>query len=427
VQYALDARNFFALNHSAALGKTLMSGNHIQSYRQTPVRRSSQALERTLGGVAILTIFIAWFVGLARDNVVTTPEFERVFPTANRFEKINDLTYAAYASDYIGTPLGYVALGESYGYGGLMKVAVAVDLQGNVTGLEIVEDSESPEWLTMVYLSGFIESLIGKSYQDPFKLGEDIDGVTGATYSSGAIAGSVLQASRTLAKLDLGFALPEETAPRIIFGIPEITLALLFVVGYFGHQRKFRYKKVVRWASMLVGLIVLGFIYNRPLTIAHFNRILLGYFPPWQTNIYWYLLVGGILLVFSVDNKNPYCEWFCPFGAAQECVGAIGGAKIRSPGNSKNFLLWIQRGLAWLAILLAVLFRNPGLSSYEVFGALFDRTGSSWQFALLGIVLVAALFIHRPWCTYLCPLRPVLDIYRTIRKWIIETWKILAN
>ncbi|HDD62487.1 MAG: hypothetical protein DRI65_05905 [Chloroflexota bacterium] len=53
----------------------------------------------------------------------------------------------------------------------------------------------------------------------------------------------------------------------------------------------------------------------------------------WQTNLYWYILVLGIIFVFSLDNKNPYCEWFCPFGAAQECMGSIGWAKVRSPGK----------------------------------------------------------------------------------------------
>ena len=130
-----------------------------------------------------------------------------------------------------------------------------------------------------------------------------------------------------------------------------------------------------------------------------------------------------MLFVFTVDNKNPYCEWFCPFGAAQECLGAIGGAKPRSAGRFKRLLVWIQRGLAWLAIVLALLFRNPGLTSYEIFGTLFDLIGSVWQFALLGIILIASLFIRRPWCKYFCPIGPVTDFYRTLRKWILELWK----
>jgi len=108
-------------------------------------------------------------------------------------------------------------------------------------------------------------------------------------------------------------------------------------------------------------------------------------------------------------------------------MGVIGDAKTRSVGRSKNLLLWVQRGLAWLAIVLALVLRNPGLTSYEIFGTLFDLTGSMWQFAILGIILIASLFIRRPWCNYLCPLRPVVNLYRTFRKWILESWKTLRT
>ena len=166
-----------------------------------------------------------------------------------------------------------------------------------------------------------------------------------------------------------------------------------------------------------------GLYYNRPLTISSINQLLLGFFPVWQTNLYWYLLLGGIFFVFTVDNKNPYCEWFCPFGAAQECLGVVGGAKTRSPGRFKLLLTWVTRILAWLAVVVALIFRNPGLTSYEVFGTLFDLTGTTFQFAVLGIILLSSLFIRRPWCTYLCPLRPVTDLYRAFRRRIVELWR----
>jgi polyferredoxin len=173
---------------------------------------------------------------------------------------------------------------------------------------------------------------------------------------------------------------------------------------------------------MIVGMVVLGFMYNNPLTLSSINKFLMGFFPQWQTNLYWYILILGIILVFSVDNKNPYCEWFCPFGAAQECMGVIGGAKVRSPGKYRTFLKWLQRGLAWGAILIALLYRNPGITSFEIFGTLFDLVGSNFQFGLLGIVLIASLFIRRPWCTYLCPLHPVDEFIRMTRKWILGLW-----
>jgi hypothetical protein len=267
----------------------------------------------------------------------------------------------------------------------------------------------------------FVDSLIGKLYSDPFEVSNDVDGITGATYSTRAIAQAVMEGSH-VAAAQLGLDLPERIPPKIIFGPPEVVLLVLFAVGYIGHKPNFKYKKQIRWASMLTGMVVLGFMYNSPLTIVYINKFLMGFWPQWQTNLFWYILLAGILFVYSVDNKNPYCEWFCPFGAAQECMGAIGGAKVRSTGRYRNFLKWLQRGLSFGVIFVALISRNPGITSYEIFGTLFELIGSGVQFLLLGLILLTSLFIRRPWCDYLCPLRPVGDFIRLTRKWIIELW-----
>ena len=385
-------------------------------------KSTTKQWERRLGIAAIVTIIMAWFIGYSQANAEVESFLQEALPQATRIEKVNGDTYAAYAANSPEALIGYITTGEANGYGGPMKVAVATDLEGTVLGLSVVEQRESPGWFSRVMASDYTKKLFGKSYTDAFELDNDVDGISGATYTSRAIADAVRNGSRHIAGNTLGFDVPAEVAPKVQFGIPEIVLIALFVVGYVGHQRKFKYTKQARWISMLTGMIVLGFVYTNPLTISYINKFLLGFWPDWHTNLYWYLLIGGILFVFTVDNKNPYCEWFCPFGATQECMGAIGGAKTRTPQKYRTLFKWLQRGLAWLAIVIALLFRNPGISSYEIFGTLFDFRGSVLQFSLLGLVLMAALFIKRPWCNYLCPLGPIGDFIRMTRNWIKELW-----
>jgi polyferredoxin len=86
-------------------------------------------------------------------------------------------------------------------------------------------------------------------------------------------------------------------------------------------------------------------------------------------------------------------------------------------------LRWTQRFLAWAVILAALLFRNPGHFTYEVFGTFFTLTGAVLQFALLGVVLIASLFLLRPWCNFLCPIRATSDYIRMLRLWGKETFK----
>jgi hypothetical protein len=378
-------------------------------------------VERILGGIAVITFIAAWIIGAVRARADLMPAIQQAMPDADHIELIDNGLYRAWDDEAEMDLLGYVALGEANGYGGPMILAVAVSPQGEVLGVSVASDKETPSWMDRVMDTDFLGSFANKIYRDPFVVGDDVDGITGATYTSRAMAEAVLDASRSVAA-HVGLPLAEKPKPKIVIGIPEIVLLGLFAVGYVGHKPNFKYKKQVRWVSMITGMLVLGFVYNNPLSIVYINKFLMGFWPQWQTNLYWYILIGGILFVFTVDNKNPYCEWFCPFGAAQECMGAVGGAKVRSSGNYRPFLKWLQRGLAWAAILIALLYRNPGVTSYEIFGTLFELIGSGVQFILLGLVLIASLFIRRPWCAYLCPLHPVDEFIRMTRKWVLGLW-----
>lgn len=383
-------------------------------------QKNKEFPDRLLAIFAILTIIAAYIFGLTRAETDVMASFQQLVPSAQRFEALSDSVYAAYKGVQL---VGYITLGEATGYGGELEMAVAVDPDGKLVNLAIIDDQETSDYILRMQGAGWPGVLAGKSCQDPFQLGQDVDGVTGATYTSFAIAEAVRRGCGAMAAAGIGVGGPAEARMRIKFGLPEITLILLYAAGFFAHRQKFKYTRQARWASMIVGLLVLGFWYNRPLTIVNINQLLLGSWPSLQNNLYWYLLLGGIFFVTTADNKNPYCEWFCPFGAAQECVGFVGKAKVRSPGSFKPYLKWLHRGLAWLAIVLALIFRNPGISSYEVFSALFDRVGTTPIFIVLGIVLVASLVIKRPWCTYLCPLQPVYEFIQLIRRWILELWK----
>ena len=374
-------------------------------------------METRLAIIAIVLIIAAWFIGgqLAVSDIVST--IQEKMPEIAKLEEIDKATYKIYNSKK--EHLGYVTVESSMGYGGPLQMAVAVDNQGKIVDVAVVNSKETPSYLEKVLSTDFLEKIKGKTYNEEYEL----DAVSSATYSSRAIVEASKKGNRFIAAKVLGFEVSKDKVPAIKIGTVEVVIILLFIVGYFAHKNTFKYKKVARWGTMLVGLFVIGFYYNQPFTLSMFNQLLLGYFPPLHSHLYWYLLLGGIFLVFTIENKNPYCSWFCPFGAAQECLGAVGGAKHRPLGKYKEILKWTLRILVLVAILVALLLRNPGVTSYEVFGTLFKLTGSNFQFAILGIVLVASIFIKRPWCNYLCPLGPVTDHFIYIRKLIVTKWK----
>lgn len=380
-----------------------------------------QSRRRFLAVIVVALIVAVWALGSVSSESDILFQVHRAMPEADYILKVSNGVYSAWKDNTENHFLGHIVLGEANGYGGPLTIAVSVNPSGKTIGAVIVAHKETPTWIKLVQKHGLLGSMVGKMYTDPFEIGNDLDGVTGATTTSKAIAEAVFLGSQTAAQY-LNLPVKPPVSPKIIFGFPEITLLALFGIGFIAHRRSFRYTKQIRWVSMLTGMIILGFIYNRPLTLVYITKLTLGYWPRWQTNLYWYFLIGGILLILIFRNRNAYCGWFCPFGAAQECMGVIGGCGLPK-SRYHNAMRVLQRMLALMAILLGVHFHSPGLSNYELYGTLFGLVGTSTQFAVLGLVLIAAMFIRRPWCNYLCPIRPVLETISIFRGWVKGLWQ----
>lgn len=379
-----------------------------------------QRRQRWLLVASALLMLLAWVYGYVTNGTEIAPLVMDVLPTAERVEQRGSLFVGLNGDEVVG----YAAVGQAPGYGGPIEVLVGVDPAGTVTGFTVVEHHETPGFFRLVQDEAFAGQFDSRPVGDPFRLGEDLDGVSGATYSAEGIAAAVREAVRTVADDGLNDPLPPEQKP-VRFGLPEITLIALYALGYVGHKVRGNnpWKSRIRWGTLLVGMIVLGFIYTAPLTIAQVISLLSGYWPDWHNNLYWYLLIGGIVFVTTTQAKNPYCHWFCPFGAFQECLAILAGAKLFRPRRWHTALTWLQRGLAVVAILLGLALRRPGIAGYEPFAALFDLRGTATQWALLGLVTLASLLVYRPFCNYLCPLDPVVDAIGATRKWVKESWK----
>lgn len=383
-----------------------------------------QSLKLILLNIAVVLSFISAFIISAnRANVDVELFFPEFFENAGEYVKLDQEIYSTIIKTPDASDTTYLAIGEAMGYGGMLKVLTAVNNEGTVLKTEVVEQSETPSWFKEVIENHFLLRLKEKSYADNFILGTDVDGVSGATYTSRAIMEATKNAARHIAFSRLNYDVIKFVKPSIAFGIPEITLLLLFAVAIVSYKKKFKHKKTVRWISLISAMIILGFVFERPLNLVIINKFFAGFWPDWRLNLYWYILIGGVALVLLIDKKNIYCNSICPFGATQECIGKIGQAKVYNPGKYTNLLKWTRRVVVWFAIIIALIFRNPGISSYEVFGTMFSLTGTNLQFLLLTIVLLASFFIKKPWCSFLCPIKVVEDYTRYVSNLKSSIWK----
>ncbi len=382
-------------------------------------KRQQQRRERYLIIGTVLVVVAAWIYGYLAAGADVTPLVQNVLPGATRIEATGQL-WAGY--DEAGELVGFAAAAASPGYGGPIEMLVGVDPAGNILAVTVIEQRESPGFFRLVERSELVAEYSGQAITSPLQLGNDLDAVTGATVSAEGVASAVRAAARDIAADGLNAPLPAEKRP-IKVGGPELVLLLLFASGYVGHKlRGGVWKQRVRWGTLIAGMIFIGFVYTAPLTITMVVSLLSGYWPDWHNNLYWYLLIGGILFVTTVDAKNPYCSWFCPFGAFQECLAAVSHAKLYRPRDLNMPLKWLQRGLALTAIVLGLILRRPGVVSYEPFATLFDVRGTGVQWIFVVMIIFASLIMYRPFCNYLCPIDPVVDLIAATRRWVKEGW-----
>jgi len=142
----------------------------------------------------LLWLVACWFLGGARPTGDLDPFLEQAWPDAIRMEQIGEEIWQGV--DEGGQVLGYATAGTASGYGGPLRVAVAVDAAGTVESVAVLEHRETPSFFRRVTGARFLHQLTGKKHDDPIVLGEDVDGVSGATYTSLALTQSAHRAAR---------------------------------------------------------------------------------------------------------------------------------------------------------------------------------------------------------------------------------------
>jgi len=99
--------------------------------------------------------------------------------------------------------VGVVVTVSSKGYGGPIDMLVGVGVNGKVTGIKIVKLNETPGLGSKANDDRYLSQYIGKTWGRKYVVKKDIQAISGATITSGAVADGVSDALR-FAKAILG-------------------------------------------------------------------------------------------------------------------------------------------------------------------------------------------------------------------------------
>lgn len=361
--------------------------------------------------LAIVSLFIMLLYQIAGIEKDTLALLQTISDEIASYENIGDKYPLYNLYDKEENLLAYGALTQASAYGGPMTILTGFDPEGQIIAVEIIEEYETPHYLHRVLSSGYLEEFENKSLKNSFKLGQDLDAISGATITTEAIAVAVEKASHELAVLEFGMT--KEKYSRINFGLDEIILILLFAIILYS-QRKRTLK--ARTYVMVFSTFFIGFKLNASINLGNFASLISANAPFLLERPFWYILIVGTLLIVLVTGRNYYCTWLCPYGAVQEGINrSLGLVKIQIPRNISKHAQKIRLFLTWLALMLAFAAVNPSLASYEPFSAFFSGQANAGQWILMVISLLLAILINRFWCRFFCPTGAILDLVAAIK------------
>ncbi len=199
-----------------------------------------------------------------------------------------------------------------------------------------------------------------------------------------------------------------------IWALPRVWIGALFCVAGLVLLGRFLVSRKVRLAVVCVAFVVFAVVSALPL--GAFSRGM-GIHPSpvcTATRPFQFLVAGrgvpavfiallAFVALFSVVGNKLFCGWVCPIGAVQEAVHrlpAFVARKVKLPFRVTNGV----RVFLFVAFLIVVF--TTGVSVYDYFNP-FEFL--HWGFGVaavvtLAVVLVAAIFVFRPFCYLVCPL-----------------------
>ncbi len=304
------------------------------------------------------------------------------------------------------------------GYQGPSDSLLAVDNAGRIVGIGLGASYDNEPYIDYVRTDRSFRKLFrGQSLEDVSKIDlqqAGIEGVSGATMTSQAVAEGIVLAAR--AHLRGQQPQTAEEPARQFAAIQYFNLRNLSTVGIglfgicMGLSGSQRARKM-RGTYRILVIVWLGLMNGDLLSQA----MLAGWMQngvPWQHATGLVCLALMACLVPLTTGKNLYCSHVCPHGAVQQLLRRRLPWRLSIPRRLEPALRLLPMGLLLWILCVVLLHLDFSLVDIEPFDAwLFKISGlAATSIAIVG--LGSSLFVPMAYCRYGCPTGKVLDYLR---------------
>lgn len=337
-------------------------------------------------------------------------EVQKLFPEAASLKLFKDNGAKVFSSN--GSLLGTILHSnpdceQITGFAASVPMLIAIGSDDKIIGVTLLENKETPGFLKRVVDTGILNKWNGVALHDA--ISQQVDAVTGATMSSSAIIKTFQTRLGNHLQVALEEKVKEETASKYktIAELCTWFFLIMSVWAYFPKTRIGKYRKIMlAWSVIMPGFLFARFISLGLIKAWATDGI------PFTTQIFMVVLMFLAILLPLITGRAYYCVWYCPFGAAQELVGALLKNKYTPKGKLGAYLRYTRPAILIILVASLLLGYNIDLYEFEPFTAFVLSSVSSFVLGLAITFLILALFIRRPWCNYCCPTGMILESIR---------------
>lgn len=306
------------------------------------------------------------------------------------------------------------------GYQGPTDSLIAFDASEQIIGIAVGESYDNEPYVGYVRTDKYFRKLFnGQTLKDLAQTdweAAEIEGVSGATMTSQAVAkGIIAAATAQFERQSTRSSTPAQQPTNPAFfrltsrrDMSTIGLALLGVVFAFTRWKR------TRWLRVLFQILLIGW-----LGLVNGDMLSQAMWVGWAqsgvpfSNALGLVCLTGVALILPITTgKNVYCAHICPHGAVQQLLRNRLPSRLRIPRRFESMLRWLPVSLLAWVVIVAILHLPFSLVDIEPFDAwLWPITGvAALSVAIIG--LVASLFIPMAYCRYGCPTGKLLDYLR---------------
>ena len=315
------------------------------------------------------------------------------------------------------------------GYQGPTELLMRIAGDDQVSEIRIRKSYDNEPYVDYVRIDKYSWSrLTGRTLADLSEFdpaGAGIEGVSGATMTSLAVADTVVAASKQVIAAEAEVQKSKSTVWSSVKTLLAsarwttrdlATIVTLLIAALISQWKGFHHR-IVRRVWLIWVILVIG--------LWSGNLVSMALVAGWSAEgIAWQLAPGlasiaAVAMILPPLTKgNPYCNHLCPHGAVQQWIKPSSQSKRKWKPSARRYrwLKLIPGATLVLAYLTLITMPAIDLSSWEPFHAYLFRIAGWGSIALCALTLVVAMFVPMGYCRLGCPTGRLIDYVRRTAK-----------